>query len=48
MGNILVDAGKIVAIIDWELAGYYPWWVEVHMSYFRALATPADELFDAV
>jgi hypothetical protein len=48
MGNILVDAGKIVAIIDWELAGYYPWWVEVHMSYRRALSDNADELFDAV
>ena len=26
--NILVHEGKIVAIIDWAEAGYYPWWVE--------------------
>ncbi|KAH7309358.1 kinase-like domain-containing protein [Rhexocercosporidium sp. MPI-PUGE-AT-0058] len=26
--NIIVKDGKIEAIIDWELAGYYPWWVE--------------------
>ncbi|PVH83497.1 kinase-like protein, partial [Cadophora sp. DSE1049] len=27
-GNIMVKDGKIEAIIDWELAGYYPWWFE--------------------
>jgi hypothetical protein len=27
-GNIIVNNGKIQAIIDWEAAGYYPWWVE--------------------
>jgi hypothetical protein len=48
MGNIIVDSVKIVAIIDWELGGYYLWWVEVHTSYRRALSDNADELFDAV
>ncbi|KAF1844469.1 kinase-like protein [Cucurbitaria berberidis CBS 394.84] len=48
MGNILVHAGKIEAIIDWELAGYYPWWVEIYTSYNRALSDAADELFDVV
>jgi hypothetical protein len=27
-GNIIVNKGKIQAIIGWELAGYYPWWAE--------------------
>ncbi|KAH6521228.1 hypothetical protein HBI81_152750 [Parastagonospora nodorum] len=26
-GSIIVNKGKIQAIIDWELAGYYPWWI---------------------
>jgi hypothetical protein len=26
--NIFVKDGKIEAIIDWEFAGYYPWWYE--------------------
>ncbi|KAH7317418.1 hypothetical protein BKA65DRAFT_557621 [Rhexocercosporidium sp. MPI-PUGE-AT-0058] len=26
--NIIVHDGKIEAIIDWEFAGYLPWWVE--------------------
>ncbi|TVY88872.1 hypothetical protein LAWI1_G007525 [Lachnellula willkommii] len=26
--NIIVKDDKIEAIIDWEMAGYYPWWVE--------------------
>jgi hypothetical protein len=28
LGNILVKEDTITAIIDWEYAGYYPWWVE--------------------
>jgi hypothetical protein len=48
MGNILVHDGKIEAIIDWELAGYYPWWVELYTSYNRALSDAGDELFDVV
>lgn len=27
--NIIVKDNKIEAIIDWEMAGYYPWWAEV-------------------
>jgi len=26
--NIIVKDNKIEAIIDWEMAGYYPWWAE--------------------
>ncbi|KAH9861595.1 hypothetical protein J1614_011346 [Plenodomus biglobosus] len=48
LGNILVHDGKIVAIIDWELAGYYPWWAEVFTSYYRALSGAGKELFDMV
>jgi hypothetical protein len=48
LGNILVHEGKIVAIIDWELAGYYPWWVEILTSYDRSLSDSGPELFDAV
>jgi hypothetical protein len=48
MGNIMVDDGRILAIIDWEGAGYYPWWVERWASYFRAVSSNADELFDMV
>lgn len=28
MTNIIVKDDKIEAIIDWEMAGYYPWWAE--------------------
>jgi hypothetical protein len=48
MGNIMVDDGKILAIIDWEGAGYYPWWVERWASYHRAVSHNAGELFDMV
>ncbi|KAH9879912.1 hypothetical protein J1614_001936 [Plenodomus biglobosus] len=48
LGNILVHDGKIVAIIDWELAGYQPWWVEVITSYHRSLSHAGKELFDYV
>jgi hypothetical protein len=47
-GNIIVNNGKIEAIIDWELAGYYPWWVERWGSLERANHPGADELFDMV
>ncbi|KAF2649608.1 hypothetical protein K491DRAFT_708023 [Lophiostoma macrostomum CBS 122681] len=33
--NIMVHDGKIVAIIDWEHAGYCPWWVEQYTSLTR-------------
>ncbi|KAH7407090.1 kinase-like domain-containing protein [Phaeosphaeria sp. MPI-PUGE-AT-0046c] len=48
MGNIIVHDGKILAIIDWELAGYYPWWVERWASYQRAVSGNAYELFHMV
>jgi hypothetical protein len=47
MGNIIVNEGKIEAIIDWELAGYYPWWVERWASRQRA-GNGSFELFDMV
>jgi aminoglycoside phosphotransferase (APT) family kinase protein len=28
LGNIIVKDDKITTIIDWEHAGYYPWWAE--------------------
>ncbi|KAH6672002.1 hypothetical protein B0J14DRAFT_618383 [Halenospora varia] len=28
LSNIIVKDGQIEAIIDWEMAGYYPWWAE--------------------
>ncbi len=33
--NILVDQGKIVAILDWEMAGYYPEYWEYVKAYYR-------------
>ncbi|KAH7085811.1 kinase-like domain-containing protein [Paraphoma chrysanthemicola] len=36
LGNIMVTQGRIEAIIDWELAGYYPWWVEMYTSHARS------------
>ncbi|EPE35657.1 Protein kinase-like (PK-like) [Glarea lozoyensis ATCC 20868] len=34
LGNIMVDPehNKITEIIDWEYAGYYPWWAEVWLN----------------
>jgi tRNA A-37 threonylcarbamoyl transferase component Bud32 len=37
--NILVQDGKIVAILDWEMAGYYP----EYWEYVKALYRPAWE-----
>lgn len=48
LGNILVKDGKIEAFIDWEYAGYYPWWVERYISSMRAVSNAQVELFDAV
>tara|TARA_R110002060_G_scaffold55305_3_gene65820 strand:+ start:1559 stop:2260 length:702 start_codon:yes stop_codon:yes gene_type:complete len=46
-GNIMVKDGKIEAIIDWELAGYYPWWFEYHRN--RIVADRVkDELFNPI
>ncbi|KAH0847630.1 hypothetical protein AYO21_02938 [Fonsecaea monophora] len=30
MTNIIVQDDKIQAIVDWEMAGYYPWWAEYY------------------
>ncbi|KAF1958484.1 hypothetical protein CC80DRAFT_408791 [Byssothecium circinans] len=48
LGNIIYNDGKIEAIIDWELAGYYPWWVERWAAENRALSDASFELFDMV
>ncbi|OAL47543.1 kinase-like protein, partial [Pyrenochaeta sp. DS3sAY3a] len=48
LSNILVHEGKIVAIIDWERAGYYPWWVEKYMSYQHGLSRSGNQLFGMV
>ncbi|KAL9616449.1 MAG: hypothetical protein Q9160_008680 [Pyrenula sp. 1 TL-2023] len=45
--NIIVKDEKIEAILDWEMAGYYPWWAERWSSLFNA-SNASDELFDAV
>ncbi|KIW62572.1 hypothetical protein PV04_10734 [Phialophora macrospora] len=45
--NILVQDGKIQAIIDWERSGYYPWWME-WLSVTRLTDDDADELFSPV
>ncbi|KIW14091.1 hypothetical protein PV08_06872 [Exophiala spinifera] len=44
--NIIVKDDKIEAIIDWEMAGFYPWWAEV----FRVGRSypPAEEFFNGV
>lgn len=47
-GNIIVKDGRVTAIIDWELAGYYPWWVERWACRQRAKSWEANELFDLV
>jgi hypothetical protein len=33
--NVLVDQGKVVAILDWEMAGYYPGYWEYVKAYYR-------------
>ncbi|KAF2833706.1 hypothetical protein CC86DRAFT_442094 [Ophiobolus disseminans] len=46
--NIMVANGRIIAIIDWERAGYHPWWVERYTSRRMALQYEHHELFDMV
>ncbi|KAF2007391.1 kinase-like protein [Amniculicola lignicola CBS 123094] len=46
--NIIVNNGKIEAIIDWETAGYYPWWFERFASLNRVYSSGAGELFGTV
>ena len=42
--NIIVKDDKITAIIDWEMAGYYPWWAERWLS-LRWGDDESDEIF---
>lgn len=42
--NIIVYNDKIEAIIDWEMAGYYPWWAERYINGFNN--RPSEELLD--
>lgn len=44
LSNIIVYQDKIEAIIDWEMAGYYPWWAERYLSLFNN--RPAEQLLD--
>ncbi len=44
LSNIIVKDDKITAILDWEMAGYYPWWVERFKSF--NYCAPADEFFE--
>jgi hypothetical protein len=41
----MVKDGKIEAIIDWEYAGYMPWWAERWLSLIGG-QDATDELFD--
>ena len=34
--NIIVKDGKIQGIVDWELSGYYPWWMERWATYVNS------------
>jgi hypothetical protein len=43
--NIIVKDDKIEAIIDWEFAGYLPWWAERWLSLIGG-NDQSDELFD--
>ena len=43
--NIMVKDGKIEAIIDWEFAGYMPWWAERWLSLIGG-QDATDELFE--
>ncbi|KAL6248076.1 hypothetical protein RBB50_005424 [Rhinocladiella similis] len=42
LSNIIVKDDKIEAIIDWEMAGFYPWWAE---KYRIMLTGGATEMF---
>lgn len=44
--NIMVKDGKIEAIIDWEVAGYMPWWAERWISWMKGSDRGVNELFD--
>ncbi|KAI4113919.1 MAG: hypothetical protein LQ338_008093 [Usnochroma carphineum] len=48
LSNIIVNDGRIEAIIDWEMAGYFPWWAERYLSSVLLGNVKANELFDPV
>ncbi|KAK6382266.1 hypothetical protein LTS17_004153 [Exophiala oligosperma] len=49
LSNIIAKDGKIQGIVDWERAGYYPWWMEQQLfwkqgdSYMLELLGPVWE-----
>jgi hypothetical protein len=42
-----VSNGKITGIIDWEWAGFYPWWAERYLAH-KVLDDRFDEIFDVI
>jgi tRNA A-37 threonylcarbamoyl transferase component Bud32 len=49
--NILVSQGKVVAILDWEMAGYYPEYWEYVKAYYRpdwGLSWFQDRVIDSI
>ena len=44
--NIIVKDNKIEAIIDWEHAEYYPWWVERYLA-IRWGCHQSDQVFNS-
>ncbi|KAF2706951.1 kinase-like protein [Pleomassaria siparia CBS 279.74] len=50
LGNIIVDIhnGRIVAIIDWERAGFYPWWAERLFATMGGSSELLDPIWDKV
>lgn len=47
LSNIIVKDGKIQGLVDWEQAGYYPWWMERRATYMNS-NDYSDELFEPV
>ncbi|KAH6694969.1 hypothetical protein BKA61DRAFT_584088 [Leptodontidium sp. MPI-SDFR-AT-0119] len=45
--NIIVKDDQIEAIIDWEFAGYYPWWVERYMCW-KGMTNQTNDLFTPI
>ncbi|EPE34618.1 Protein kinase-like (PK-like) [Glarea lozoyensis ATCC 20868] len=41
--NIIVKDGKITALIDWEHAGYFPWWAERYFVIYAGRFSPYRE-----
>ncbi|KAI9702239.1 MAG: hypothetical protein M1820_006171 [Bogoriella megaspora] len=47
LSNIIVSEGKITGIIDWERAGFYPWWAE-RMFAHMVPDDRFDEIFEVI